>query len=158
MSDTQRWTHPKSLEGIEHCRIGTCTHYHWHNGEWVKEAEHCLHFASEKSLTRDRQPYFSKDNHRFSHGQKNSRENLIEKNRGLSLKEALDENFSPRARKNHSRPYNNAKEWERMLQHSEATRWKYPYCPNNREHNVFGWSEGSRRGYQCSTCNIDICQ
>lgn len=121
MSDTQRWAHPKAFEGIEYCRIGTCTHYHWHNGEWVREEELCLHFASEKSLTRDRQPHFSKDNHRFRHGQKNSRENLIEKNRELSLREALNENFFPRIRKNHSRPYDNTKEWDRLIRHLEVT-------------------------------------
>lgn len=157
MSGTQRWAHPSAFEGIDHCRNGTCTHYHWLNGEWVKEEERCLHFASEKSLTRDRRPFNPRSNHRFSHGMRNSRENLIEKNRELSLKEALDESFSPRMRKNHSRPYNNTKEWERMIAYSEATRWKYPYCPNNRDHNVTGWSDGAgARGWHCLTCNLSI--
>ncbi len=157
MSDTQRWTHPNSFEGIERCRNGTCTHYQWHNGEWIKEEIRCLYFASEKSLTRDRQPFNQKSSHRFSHGLKNSRGNLLEKNRRLTLKEALDENFSPRMRKNHSRPYNNTKEWERMIQHSEVTRWKYPYCPNNRDHHITGWSDGyGTKGHHCLTCNIDV--
>lgn len=153
MSNTQRWVSPNILQNLKACENGTCLHFRWIGYERVRDLKLCLHFASIKSLTRDRRPYQNKSNHKFKNGLHNSLENIIKKNNELSLLEALETEHTPRYRHNHSRPYDNIKEWSRMIKHDDSLRWQRPRCPNNYNHSVFCCFDNTGYEWRCHNCD-----
>ena len=131
MSDTRRHVSPGALDEVGACAAGRCTHRKWlgHAAGVVRDVRRCLHFASEKSLARDRVP-FSKGQC-FRHGMQADRHLLQQKVEGLRFREALDPDRAPRRRKNHGRSDDNG--WDRMVRHGDALAWETYEGQHRRE-------------------------
>ncbi len=127
MSDTKRHVSSGALEGVGKCAAGQCNHRKWLGPGVgvVRDVQECLHFASEKSLTRDRAPW--PKGRRFRHGLTADLHVLRQKTDELRLREALDPDRAPRRRRNHARPYDGRRDWDRMVRRGDALAWEvYP--------------------------------